>query len=280
MQELPPDLSRPIAIEEWSNRRFVHPIAAALLPAALRLGLHPNAVSLAGLACGALAGVCYWRWQQPACVALGFALMLGWHVMDGLDGQLARATGKATPLGRLIDGACDYLVFFFVMIPIALTFPDWGATLALCLFAGGCHAVQAAAYEAERAVWTRRAAGQFEGQRRVAAAGIIDAGYNWLEARLGGDTRPVDTALAGSPALLPLYLAATAPLVRAMGVVSANNRTIALAAACAIGEARLYWIWEIAGLTLLGLTRARALRRAETSITAAAARQSFKMAQS
>lgn len=260
---------RPAAIEDWSNRHLVHPLAAALLPLARRSGIHPNAVSVAGLACGALAGVCYARWQHPGFVALGFLAMLCWHILDGLDGQLARATGKATPLGRLIDGACDYLVFFFVMIPIALTFPDWGATLALCLTGGAFHAVQAAAYEATRATWTRRAAGGFAATPRPPAAGIVDAGYNWLEAHLAGGTRPIDLALAANPALLPAYLATTAPLVRGMGVLSANNRTMALAAACIAGDPRLYWVWEIAGLTLLGWARARTLRRAETTIMAA-----------
>lgn len=268
MQEPGIEAARPAAIEAWSNRVLIHPAAAALLPLALRSGIHPNAVSLLGLGCGALAGVCYGRWQQPGFVALGFALMVGWHILDGLDGQLARASGKASALGRLIDGVCDYLVFFLVMIPIALTYADWQSTLALCLVAGGFHAVQAAGYEGARAAWLRRSGGVFVAVARPVTLPWGESGYNRIEAWLGGDGGPVDRALAAAPARLPVYLALTAPRVRALGVLCANNRTIALAVACVAGDARLYWYWEIAGLTLLGLFEGGALRRAEMAFSA------------
>ncbi|MFZ4690745.1 MAG: CDP-alcohol phosphatidyltransferase family protein, partial [Polymorphobacter sp.] len=132
-----------------------------LLPPALRLGIHPNTVSFFGMGCGALAGWCYWHWQQPVFVVTGFALMVAWHVMDGLDGKLARASGKASPLGRVIDGVCDYLAFIFVLLPIALSFADWQGALTLALVSGACHAVQSAWYEGEREAWKRRARGSF-----------------------------------------------------------------------------------------------------------------------
>jgi phosphatidylglycerophosphate synthase len=85
--------ARPAMIEDPSNLWIVHPLAERLLAPALRLGIHPNSVSFAGMGFGALAGICYAHWQNPIAVLAGFALMVAWHVMDGLDGKLARASG-------------------------------------------------------------------------------------------------------------------------------------------------------------------------------------------
>lgn len=259
-----PDPARPVAIEDASNRWLIHPLAEALLPPALRFGIHPNAVSLAGLGFGAIAGVCYANWQQPAYVVAGFLAMLAWHVMDGLDGKLARASGKASPFGRLLDGACDYLVFFFVLIPIALSFPDWFATLVLCLTAGVFHGFQAVWYEGEREAWMRRARGVFLAVPRRASGLGLENGYNRLEARFIAGNPRVDTMLMADPGGLSAYLAALAPLLRRLNLLSANNRTIAIALACLAGEPRLYWLWEMAALTLFALLMARLLRRTES----------------
>ncbi len=264
------DPGRPAAIEDPVNTWLIHRLAIRLLPVALRLGIHPNTVSLAGLGFGILAGVAYWHWREPLCVVAGLVLMLGWHVMDGLDGKLARASGKASAFGRLIDGICDYLVFVVVMLPLALTFADGGATLILCLAGGLCHAVQAAWYEGEREGWRRRAEGRFTARSRPATGSILEVGHNWLEAKLGSGRRPIDDTLARDPARLAAYLLATAPWLRRAAIVDANNRSLALAIACLAGEPRFYWAWEIIGLSLVAFGVAARLRRVETGISAMA----------
>lgn len=241
-----------------------------MLPWALRLGIHPNSISLTGLGFGILAGYCYWHWRQPVFVVAGLLLMLGWHIMDGLDGKLARASGKASAFGRLIDGICDYLVFVVVMVPLALSFDDGGKTLLLCLAAGLCHAVQAAWYEGEREGWRRRAEGRFTARDRPATGSVLEAGHNWLEAQLGSGLRPIDATLAREPALRDAYLAATAPWLRRAAIVDANNRSLALAIACLAGEPRAYWAWEIVALSLVAFAVAIALRRAESRVSAMA----------
>jgi CDP-diacylglycerol--serine O-phosphatidyltransferase len=265
---LPPVAARPAIIEDPSNLRIVHPLSDRLLPAALRLGIHPNTVSFTGMGCGALAGWCYWHWQQPAYVVAGFLLMVGWHVMDGLDGKLARASGKTSPLGRLIDGLCDYLTFIFVLLPIALSFADWQATLALAIVSGALHAVQSAWYEGEREAWKRRARGVFVTEVRPPSGLGIEGLYNRVEQALGSGARAIDHALAAHPAGLATYLAASAPLVRRLSILSANNRTIAIALACLAGNPRLYWYWEIAALSLIALAMAVLLRRREAEVVA------------
>lgn len=258
--------ARPLDIEDPSNRWLIHPVADALLGPALRLGLAPNTVSFAGLGFGMAAGFAYAHWRAPGMALLGLLLMLCWHVADGLDGKLARASGRASALGRVIDGACDYLVFFCVLIPIALSFENWGQMLALCLTAGAFHAVQAAWYEGEREAWRRRAAGDFAPRERPQTGHFVEKGHNWLEARLGSGLRPIDTALAAQPSLLPEYLAATAPLVRAMSVAGANWRTFGIFIAVAAGSPRLYWLWEIFGVTSCALILGSLTRRREAAV--------------
>ncbi|WP_419814676.1 CDP-alcohol phosphatidyltransferase family protein [Glacieibacterium sp.] len=262
--------ARPVQIEDLTNRFVIHRLSATLLPVAVRLGIHPNAVSLTGLGCAFLSGAAYYHWREPLWVLLGFLLMCGWHICDGLDGQLARATGKATAFGRVMDGVCDYLAFFAVLIPVAISFPDWQAKLALALTAGAAHAVQAAWYEGEREAWKRRARGEFVPQPRRTTGHWIERGHNAMERALGSRARDIDRALAGNAAAQSRYFAATAPLLRALTPVSANGRTLAIPLFCLVGHAEWYWYWELFGLSLFALFMAALLRAGERRIVASA----------
>lgn len=259
-------------IDDPTNAHVIHPAARALLPLAVRSGVHPNLVSVAGLGFAGLAGTAYYHWHDWRAVLIGFVFMVAWHVCDGLDGALARATGRSSAFGRVVDGTCDYLAFFAVLIPIAVGFPDWGDKLALCLTAGAAHAVQAMWYEGERDGWSRRAAGVFAERPRPATGTWYDGGYNRVERALGSRVRPIDAALASHPDRLPAYLAATAPLVRALMPLSANGRTLAIPLFCLIGHAEWFWYWELFALTLFALFMAQSLRRAEARIVANSAR--------
>lgn len=265
---------RPVAIEDPSNLWLVHPLSRALLAPSIRLGIHPNGVSIAGLACGALAGVAYLHWRDPWFATLGFVLMIGWHVADGLDGKLARATGKATALGRSLDGMCDYLIFFFVLVPMALGLPHGQAmlALALALTAGAAHAAQSALYEGERTSWRRREEGVFVAAVRPPTGGPIERGYNAMERALGNRTRKIDAVLARNPRLVPRYLVASAPLVRGLGLLGANSRTLAIWLACLAGHPMWFWIWELVGLSAIGLALTHRLRAVEAGLASAAER--------
>lgn len=265
MHKIVTDPARPEAIEDPSNLWFIHPMSWRLLPLALKLDIHPNTVSFTGMACGLVAGFCYWNWQQPAFVIMGFALMIGWHILDGLDGKLARASGKASPLGRVIDGVCDYLAFIFVLVPIALSFADWQFTLGLALVSGIFHAAQSAWYEGEREAWKRRHSGIFT-VASLPPGPAIAAPYNWVEARFNRSHRRMDAALAAKPALLQPYLTQTAPLVRQLSILSANNRTLGIALACLVGNPLLYWFWEIGALTMISLLMNHRIRAREAII--------------
>ncbi len=265
--------ARDPAIEPWSNRALIHPAARALLPAAIRLGIPPNLVTACGLLLGLAAALAYARWQAPLMALAGFALMLGWHVADGLDGMLARATGRASATGRLLDGLADYLVFIAVYAALAFSFEPAGPAVALACAAGAGHAVQAAFYEAQRATWARRAAGQFTAPRRTQAGGLPEAFYNRAEQLLGNRSTALDTELArAGPAerarLLAAWQQAARPHLRQLGLLSANGRTAAIAIACLLGSPTWFWLWEIVALSALMAAKWAALLKAESRLLA------------
>lgn len=90
-------------------------------PLATRLKISPNALTAAGLVPGLLAAL--------ACV-FGFFKAALWmwllnRVLDGLDGEVARAHGKQTDLGGYLDILADLLVYASIPIAISLY---WNST--------------------------------------------------------------------------------------------------------------------------------------------------------
>ncbi|MGL6044567.1 MAG: CDP-alcohol phosphatidyltransferase family protein, partial [Sandaracinobacteroides sp.] len=225
-------------------------------------------VTLFGLGFGMAAALAYARWADWRFATLGFALMIGWHVMDGLDGQLARATGKTSDTGRLLDGIADYATFIIVLSTIALTTERPYLVLALFWVGGAFHALQSAFYEAERETYIRRRNGRFHADPRPAAGGRAEQLYNRAEAWLGNRTRPFDRALAGADPvtrarLLGAWQPRAARILRRMSPLSANGRTLAIYIAVLAGNPLLYVFWEIAALSVIALAAGRALRQAE-----------------
>jgi len=99
-----------------------------------------------------VASWCFYHYQSTAMSLLGTVFMLGWHIMDGADGQLARMTGQTSEIGKIVDGLCDHLGFGMVYVALALSLqPEYGGWIwLLALAAGISHAVQAGALEFHR----------------------------------------------------------------------------------------------------------------------------------
>ncbi len=255
-------------IEDRTNLWIVHPIAEWLLPWALRARIHPNLVSLTGMGCGLAAGWCYFHWREPGFVVAGLLFMIAWHVFDGLDGKVARASGKQSALGRLMDGLCDYVVFISVYLALVLSFDDWRPVLALAVASGAAHAVQSAWYEGERDSWKRRARGEFALPTQRQAHFWGERLYNWAESLLSSGGRATDSALAAAPGKQQAYLDGTAPMLRGLALFSANNRTLGIALAAFIGNPLIFWYWELLALSFLALLMAMLLRRRERASVA------------
>jgi len=89
-------------MSELVFRPLAHPVVRLLLP----LRVPPPVVVLAGTTVGLEAAVLLWRHSLVwAAVLLQVKTLL-----DGADGQLARASGRVTVLGRYLDSESDLLV--------------------------------------------------------------------------------------------------------------------------------------------------------------------------
>lgn len=271
-----PDGSRDRRIEDPTNLLLIHPLSRALLRPALRAGVSANAVSAAGLAVGAGAAGAFANWRDWRFAVLGFALAAGWLVADGLDGMVARATGTASPLGRLLDGLCDHGVFALIYVAVAAslgTADAWALGLVAALF----HGVQSSLYEGERARYHRRVRGEAAAPAPPPARNPLVRAYDSLAFGLDRVAAPFDAMLAGPGArgLAAAYGERAAGPMRLQALITSNARVLLLFAACLLGDPTLFWWAEIAPMTLVAVVgiawhravEARLLRQARRSMS-------------
>jgi len=113
-------LKRP-DVEEWADLFIFRPMAFLLVKAIFRTNLTPNQLSVFSMMLGVTGGVLF-AMGGPAKVGVGAALLFVSIVVDCADGQLARLKKNGTRLGRLVDGAIDYVVGVAVYIGLGLGF--------------------------------------------------------------------------------------------------------------------------------------------------------------
>ena len=258
MNTPPPDGSRDRRIEDPSNLWLIHPLGRLLLPWALARGVSANAVSVGGLFLGIGAALAYADAADAGgggwpLAVLGLLLSVGWLVADGLDGMVARATGTASPLGRLLDGLCDHGVFILIYVALA---NQWGTVggWALAVAAGAAHTVQSSLYEGERARFHRRARGIARPEAVPTAGSAIVRFYDHVAGTPERLARPFERRLAAAPdpgELGRIYgRRATAPM-RLLALETANVRVAAIFVASLLGDPRIFWWFEIVPLSLV-----------------------------
>lgn len=133
---------QPLDSYSSAERRFLSPVRglglAVLRPLVLllaRLGVSPNQVSLSQIAIGAIIFFAITPYPR-----LAFVLMLLAIVLDGVDGALARHTGKASRYGALIDQYADHVREILVVAGLAYAGALNGAWAALYALAyTGCN---------------------------------------------------------------------------------------------------------------------------------------------
>jgi len=86
-------------LRRWSPR-ILGPLVAALA----RLGVSPNQVTLAGLAAAWISGALIVM-DRPI---LAGVVILASGLLDAIDGELARASGREMPLGAFLDSVADH----------------------------------------------------------------------------------------------------------------------------------------------------------------------------
>ncbi|MWG34023.1 CDP-alcohol phosphatidyltransferase family protein [Halomarina oriensis] len=112
-------------------RPVANRLLAPFVDASERLGLTPNAVSVAAIALAAAAGVAFafGRAFPILYLAGSFLVFLnGW--LDILDGALARRLNVASPAGDLLDHVLDRYADIFILVGLAAGVGQWALGLA------------------------------------------------------------------------------------------------------------------------------------------------------
>lgn len=137
--------------EEHIDLYFYRPIGYAWAMIAKRLGITPNAITIASIFLGVGAGVCFY-FNNIWWNLLGVLLLVWADSFDSADGQLARLTGQYSRLGRILDGLSGDIWFLAIYVAICLrenvtseffSSHHW-VIWVVAVTTGLCHATQAA----------------------------------------------------------------------------------------------------------------------------------------
>ena len=115
--------------EEWLDRVFTRPIGFLWAKFFMRLGVHPNTVTVLSILIG-LSSVFFfmhgsYRTEGLTGLAyniVGILLMMWANFYDSADGQLARMADQRTQLGRILDGVASFLIFIPVYASVLWRF--------------------------------------------------------------------------------------------------------------------------------------------------------------
>ena len=262
----PPQPKRPRELQDPLNYYLYHPLAWQLARLLARTPLTPNVVSVLGALMVVAASLAYTQLTWPVSAALGMALHMGWHVVDGADGDLARMTGRSSPIGEMVDGLCDYLSHAVLYIVLAIwlqthggPFAGWQAW-ALVVFAGVSHAVQSNHVEVQRrqyqywvygTPWLRTSQGQIDSPVDTSWAGALVAIYLSVASGMTPHALRVDAAVAaakGDPARLAEIAAAvraeSPPLLLLCKFLGPNPRAIVLGLSMFAGSPLWYMLYQ------------------------------------
>ena len=146
------DTLKSMDTEEHIDLAFYRPIGYMWACLAKRLGVTPNAITIASIFLGIGAGIQFYfpdKWLKD----IGMLLLIWANSFDSADGQLARMTKQYSRLGRILDGLSGDLWFASIYIAICLrenitseffSAHPW-VIWVVAVVTGLCHAKQAAA---------------------------------------------------------------------------------------------------------------------------------------
>ncbi|MCM1070651.1 MAG: CDP-alcohol phosphatidyltransferase family protein [[Clostridium] fimetarium] len=138
--------------EEHIDLAFYRPIGYMWACLAKKLGITPNAITIASIFIGIAAGVLFY-YNNLWLNVCGMLLLIWANSFDSADGQLARMTGQYSRIGRILDGLSGDFWFATIYVAICLRENATSEFFAahpwliwvIAVVTGICHAKQAAA---------------------------------------------------------------------------------------------------------------------------------------
>jgi phosphatidylglycerophosphate synthase len=105
------------------TQRIFQPVAAVLAYGAMRLRLSPTSVTLAALLCSLSASIWFAAGASGLATMLASLLLYEFaFALDCADGQLARATQRASEFGAWLDVTCDHIRNVAIATALGLRF--------------------------------------------------------------------------------------------------------------------------------------------------------------
>lgn len=144
------DTLKSMDTEEHIDLWFYRPIGFMWAKLAARMGVTPNAITIASIFLGVGAGVAFY-FNNMWINVVGMLLLVWANSFDSADGQLARMTGQYSRLGRILDGLAGDIwfttIYFSLCFREIVTSPffiehHW-VIWTLAVTTGMCHAKQA-----------------------------------------------------------------------------------------------------------------------------------------
>lgn len=264
--------------EEHIDLAFYRPIGYAWACLAKKLGVTPNAITIASIFLGVSAGVAFY-FNNLWINILGMLLLVWANSFDSADGQLARMTKQYSRLGRILDGLSGDFWFATIYVAICLRenvtsqfFMDYPWLIwVIAVVTGICHAKQAAMADYYRQFHLYFLKGE-EGSELENAAELKEKlrsipwkGHFWQKLTLTTYTNYTVQQEATAPAMQALrrelkqrfpsgvipvsfreaFRKRSLPLMKYTNILSFNWRTIALFASLLLQMPWLYFAFEL-----------------------------------
>lgn len=260
---------RPRELQDSLNFHLYHPLAWQLAKALARTPITPNMVSVIGGGFVVAAGIAYSQPWWPASALLGMLLHMTWHVVDGADGDLARMTGRSSPIGEMVDGLCDYIshVILYLILGWLLSRQYGAVAWWLTVAAGISHAVQANHVEVQRrqyqwwvyaTPWIRHSHGDKDAATRKGLFGQFVSGYLAVATGMTPYAAKIDEAAmaaqsdpAARERLRQAARVEAMPLLALLKVLGPNPRAIVLGLSMIAGSPLYYFVYQTVVLNLL-----------------------------
>lgn len=257
--------------EEWIDLLFYRPIGYRWALLFYKLGVTPNAITVASIFLGVAAGVLFY-YNDLLINVIGMCLLVWANMYDSADGQLARMTGQKSEIGRILDGVSGDFWFISIYVAICLRLtPEWSYWIwILAAVTGLCHSKQAAMADYYRNIhlfFLKGKAGS-ELDNYVQQQEIYDSLswkkdfvrklFLWFYKDYTRSQESLTPAFQRFFALLQQRYGAVAPqeirdefrqgslpLMKYTNILSFNTRVIALFVSLLINEPWLYFVFEL-----------------------------------
>lgn len=270
--------------EENIDLAFYRPIGFAWAYLFRKIGITPNAVTIASIFLGVGAGYCFY-FPNILINLLGILLLVWANSFDSCDGQLARLTGNYSPIGRILDGLSGDLWFVAIYVAICLHENHFSAFFGdhswliwvIAVAAGICHGKQAAMADYYRQFHLYHVKGP-DGSELDSADALrkqlasLSWKHNfWRKITLTFYTQYTVNQEAWTPQMQKLrkaladkytdreipaeyrneFRAASRPLMKYTNILTFNWRSIVLFITVLCGQPWLYFIFELTILNIL-----------------------------